>query len=499
MIRSVLVRTGVFAVLVGVMGVSVAAQSAVETPAPTAGVGAPIVPSRLDVVRQLEVQFPMPEQPYSPIAPARPGAGVPTIIGLLAGAGAFVGTATLCGKQDITGDGPYGTFVNGKYVAPGAVLAVAANGGCLAGSAAGAALTTTFLVRMVRSSGYKKDLAQYEKDLQQYPVQKAAFDRAVAQRQQSLDSAATVVIAEAERKVREYREAELTRIAAANPRGPAPEAAYVPSIIPPKTGLVNPDAVAVVIGNRAYSRSEVPPVDYAVRDAEAMRQFLVATFGFREENIIFERNASYSTMQRIFGSERDFKGQLYNFMDPAKPSDVFVFYSGHGAPDPGSGTAYLVPSDADPQSIGLTGFPVKQIYNNLAQLPASSITVVMDACFSGLTDRGSLLRGISPLTLRVENPVLAAANSVVLTASRSTEVSGWYDQEQHGLFTYTFLDQIKKTFANGVPDSVPSAKFLADQVTPEVVRMSRRIRQREQTPQLFGAGVDTPLPFIKKP
>jgi len=499
MIRSVLVRTGVFAVLVGVMGVSVAAQSAVETPAPTAGVGAPIVPSRLDVVRQLEVQFPMPEQPYSPIAPARPGAGVPTIIGLLAGAGAFVGTATLCGKQDITGDGPYGTFVNGKYVAPGAVLAVAANGGCLAGSAAGAALTTTFLVRMVRSSGYKKDLAQYEKDLQQYPVQKAAFDRAVAQRQQSLDSAATVVIAEAERKVREYREAELTRIAAANPRGPAPEPAYVPSIIPPKTGLVNPDAVAVVIGNRAYSRSEVPPVDYAVRDAEAMRQFLVATFGFREENIIFERNASYSTMQRIFGSERDFKGQLYNFMDPAKPSDVFVFYSGHGAPDPGSGTAYLVPSDADPQSIGLTGFPVKQIYNNLAQLPASSITVVMDACFSGLTDRGSLLRGISPLTLRVENPVLAAANSVVLTASRSTEVSGWYDQEQHGLFTYTFLDQVKKTFANGVPDSVPSAKFLADQVTPEVVRMSRRIRQREQTPQLFGAGVDTPLPFIKKP
>jgi hypothetical protein len=390
--------------------------------------------------------------------------------------------------------------VNGTYVAPGAILPVAANGGCLAGSAAGAALATTFLVRTVRQSGYKKDLAQYEKDQQQYPLQKAAFDRAVAQRQQSIDSAATVVIAEAERKVREYREAELTRIAAAAPRGgPAPEPAYVPSIIPPKTGLVNRDAVAVVIGNKSYSRAEVPPVDYAVRDAEAMRQFLVETFGFREENIIFEKNASYSTLQRIFGSERDAKGQLYNYMDPAKPSDVFVFYSGHGAPDPGSGTAYLVPSDADPQSIGLTGFPVKQIYNNLAQLPASSITVVMDACFSGLTDRGALLRGISPLTLRVENPVLAAANSVVLTASRSTEVSGWYDQEQHGLFTYTFLDQVKQTFANGVPDAIPSAKTLADQVTPEVVRMSRRIRQREQTPQLFGAGVDAPLPFIKKP
>ncbi|MBM3900045.1 MAG: caspase family protein [Gemmatimonadetes bacterium] len=485
--------------LLFVMGtVQVAAQAPVAPAA--SSVGAPIVPSRLDVVKSLESQFPMPEQPYTPIPPARPGMGVPSVLGVLVGAGAFVGTAALCGKQEVTGEGPYGTFVNGKYVAPGAVLPIAANGGCTAGSAAGAALATTFLVRTVRLSGYKKDVAQYEKDVQSYPVQKAAFDRAVAQRQLSIDSAATVVIAEADRKLAEYREAELTRIAAAAPRGgPAPEPPYVPSIVPPKTGLVNPDAVAVVIGNRSYARSEVPSVDYAVRDAEAVRQFLTQTFGFREENIIFERNAAYSTMQRIFGSERDFKGQLYNYMDPAKPSDVFVFYSGHGAPDPGSGTAYLVPSDADPQSIGLTGFPVKQIYNNLAQLPASSITVVMDACFSGLTDRGSLLRGISPLTLRVENPVLAATNSVVLTASRSTEVSGWYDQEKHGLFTYTFLDQIKKTFANGVPDSVPTAKALADQVTPEVVRMSRRIRQREQTPQLFGAGVDTPLPFIKKP
>ncbi|MFM8780696.1 MAG: caspase family protein, partial [Gemmatimonadota bacterium] len=358
MMQSVLVRSGICAVFIAVLGIQVAAQAAAQTPAPAgSGVGAPIVPSRLDVVKQFESQFPMPEQPYTPIPPARPGMGLPSVLGLVVGAGAFVGTASLCGKQTVTGEGPYGTFVNGTYVAPGSALNVAANGGCLAGGAAGAALATTFLVKTVRQSGYRKDLAQYEKDIQQFPVQKAAFDRAVAQRQQSIDSAATVVIAEAERKVREYREAELARIAAAAPKGgAAPEPKYVPTIIPPKTGLVNPDAVAVVIGNRSYARSEVPPVDYAVRDAEAMRQFLVETFGFREENIIFEQNASYATMQRIFGSERDFKGQLYNYMNPDVPSDVFVFYSGHGAPDPGPGTAYSVPTDADPQNIRLTGF-----------------------------------------------------------------------------------------------------------------------------------------------
>jgi uncharacterized caspase-like protein len=142
---------------------------------------------------------------------------------------------------------------------------------------------------------------------------------------------------------------------------------------------------------------------------------------------------------------------------------------------------------------------MRQLQANLAQIPARSLTLVLDACFSGLADRGTLLRGISPLSLRVENPVLTHPNSVILTASQSTQVSSWYDSQRHGLFTYVLLDALAKAMDPATGRGMPSAKDLASQVSPEVQRLSRRLRQREQTPQLFGTAVDAPLPFIRLP
>ena len=455
---------------------------------------AQVGPDRVAIRRDVEARFPMPTQPTAPVAPRKPGGAAPLITGMMIGAGAFVGTASPCGKTILVGESPLGSVVNGEYVAPGENVAIAANTACTAGAAVGSALVSSWLIKRTRLGAYQRAVAKYESDVVQYRVAMASWERAVQARASALDSAVSAVVAE--------REAELerTRIEAADAAATAaaPVVPEAPTIAAPRTGLVNKDAVAVVIGNARYARTEVPAVDFAERDAEAMRRFLIETFGFQEDNIIFERNASYSTLQRIFGTRDDHKGQLYNYLRPDTPSDIFIFYSGHGAPDAGSGTAYLVPSDADPQAIRLTGYPVKQLYNNIALLPAKSITVVMDACFSGLADRGSLVRGISPLTIRVENPVLASENSLVLTASQSTEVSGWYDQQQHGLYTYVLLNTMAKVFENGVPDSIPTARQLNETVAGEVLRLSRRIRQRDQNPQIFGPAGDAPLPFVTR-
>jgi Caspase domain len=468
-------------------------------------VGAPQAPDRLAIRRQLEPSFPLPAEPRAPIQPNRPGIVPSAFVGALVGAGAFVGSATMCGKTQLVGPSPYGGRFDGTYLAPGEVLDVPAPTSCTAGFGAGAALVTSWLTQRGRVSGYTRRVASYEREVANYASVRASWERAVALRNRSLDSAVTVAYATAEAATTDARtraaaeraqaelDAELARAAAlaAAPR-------EVP-LVAPVTGLVNPDAVAVVIGNQTYARSEVPAVEYAARDAAIMRRFLVQTFGFREENIIFEQNASLSTFTRIFGSLDDAQGQLHGYLNADGTSDVFIFYSGHGAPDPGTGTAYLVPSDADPQTIRLTGYPMRQLTANLAQLKARSITVVLDACFSGLTDRGALLRGISPITLKVENPLLATPNAVIFTASQNTEVSGWYDAQKHGLFTYVFLEALSKQFTNGVPARLPTAQELSAQVSPEVVRLSRRIRQREQTPQLFGAAADQPLPFVRRP
>ena len=471
----------------------------------SAQAGAPELPDRLAIRTRLEPSFPMPEEPLAPVRPKAPGIAGSALVGALIGGGAFVGSATMCGKTQLVGPSPYGGRFDGVYLAPGEVLDVPAPAACTAGFGLGAAVVTSWFVQRGRVGGYTRRLAAYEREAANYASVRAGWERAVALRNHSLDSAVMVAFATAEAATTEARtraaaeraqaelDAELARAAAlaAAPR-------EIP-LVAPVTGLVNPDAVAVVIGNQSYTRSEVPPVEYASRDAAIMRRFLVQTFGFREENIIFEQNASLSTFTRIFGSRDDAQGQLHGYLKGDGSSDVFIFYSGHGAPDPGTGTAYLVPSDADPQTIRLTGYPMRQLTANLAQLKARSITMVLDACFSGLTDRGALLRGISPITLRVENPLLATPNAVIFTASQNTEVSGWYDAQKHGLFTYVFLDALSKQFTNGVPSRLPTAQELSSQVAPEVTRLSRRIRQREQTPQLFGTGADQPLPFVRRP
>jgi len=125
-------------------------------------------------------------------------------------------------------------------------------------------------------------------------------------------------------------------------------------------------------------------------------------------------------------------------------SDVFIYYSGHGAPDPESEQGYFVPVDCDPRRVKLNGYSLNLFYKNVAQIPANSFTLVIDACFSGISQGGSLLGAISPIFPTVENPLMLIPNAVVMTAAKGDEVSGWYPEKRHGLFTYFFLSGLQK-------------------------------------------------------
>ena len=43
-----------------------------------------------------------------------------------------------------------------------------------------------------------------------------------------------------------------------------------------------------------------------------------------------------------------------------RDSSVFIYYSGHGSPDPASGDSYIVPYDGDPNYLSVTGYPLKR-------------------------------------------------------------------------------------------------------------------------------------------
>ena len=248
----------------------------------------------------------------------------------------------------------------------------------------------------------------------------------------------------------------------------------------PALNISNPDAVAVVIGIKDYKSAEVPAVENALNDAAVMKKYLVQAFGYREENIIYLENPTKGDFERVFGTEKSFKGQLFNYIKPEK-SDIFVYYSGHGAPDTETKTSYFVPSDAHPHYVRLSGYPLSLFYSNLEKLPARSRTVVLDACFSGGSQAGTLLSKASPLVLTPTDT--AAPKGINLFASSSgDEISSWYPEKKHSMYTYFFLKAIGKQGGPGGASFGAVQKYIDENVP----YLARRLYNRSQTPQFTG-------------
>lgn len=258
----------------------------------------------------------------------------------------------------------------------------------------------------------------------------------------------------------------------------------------PKSRTSNPNAIAVVIGNRDYDERVISKVDYAVNDAEAMRCYLVNLMGFAENNIIFIRNATLLDLYSVFGKENNHRGKLNSWVEasPSKP-DVFVYYSGHGAPDVKSGSAYLVPVDCDsPDRISVNGYSIDVLYDNLSKVPYENLTVVLEACFSGNSEKGLMLKNTSPVALKSNVTAPRVSNAMIVTSTSGEQLAHWYPEKSQSLFTYYYLLGLKGA-ADTNKDKKVSALELKQYVEQNVNSYALRNRDRNQNP-LFTTDAD---------
>jgi tetratricopeptide (TPR) repeat protein len=178
---------------------------------------------------------------------------------------------------------------------------------------------------------------------------------------------------------------------------------------PPKTGQSRPDAIGVIIGNKTYRNPTLPAVKFAAQDAAIMKRYLVDSLGYDENNIILMRDATFIDLVKLFGDAQDHRGILYNRVRKGQ-SEVFIYYSGHGAPDSNTKKAYLIPSDADPTVIRLTSYSLDTLYLNLAKLNKEkmpkNITIVLDSCFSGGSQEGMIIPDASPIFIEATTSAL---------------------------------------------------------------------------------------------
>jgi uncharacterized caspase-like protein len=190
----------------------------------------------------------------------------------------------------------------------------------------------------------------------------------------------------------------------------------------------------------------------------------------------------------IFGSERDHRGRLFRFVREGV-SKVFIYYAGHGAPDLETGEAYFVPVDANPQYIASSGYRLQTLYGNLSKIPAKVITIVLDACFSGNSEKGMLFKGISPAMVKVKKEYASPGNALLLTSAAVDQVSSWFPEKRHSLFTYYFLKGLQGD-ADLNKDKKITVGEMKDYLKEHVPYMARRLSGVEQTPVITGNDQD---------
>ncbi|HXE98437.1 MAG TPA: caspase family protein [Dongiaceae bacterium] len=240
----------------------------------------------------------------------------------------------------------------------------------------------------------------------------------------------------------------------------------------------NKNSYAIVIGIEEY-RKRLPKADFATEDARLVTDYLTKTLGYPEENVITLLNENATNVDLV----KYFEKWLPNNVE--KGGTVFVYYSGHGAPEPKSGSAFLVPFDGDPSFIDETGYSLKRMYAALGKLPAKEIIVALDSCFSGAGGRSVIAKGARPLVMNLQDNLVIPKNMTVISASSGDQMSSTYDEKGHGLFTYFMLKGIKNEDVTR-PDGSIRFDDLFSYLKPQVERIARKQYNNEQTPQLIG-------------
>ena len=247
--------------------------------------------------------------------------------------------------------------------------------------------------------------------------------------------------------------------------------------VPPNTKTKNPNGIAVVIGIEDYQH--VSDATYAYNDAEVFREYLADTMGFSKAKvkIVTNRQATLGEFNKLLGPD----GWLARNIDPGK-SEIVVYYSGHGIPDSNTKQTGLLPFDIDPNySIG---FHLSQLYKSLGGLNAKSVTVFLDACFTGENRERKMLLADARGIVVVQNEKSIPNNLTVLSAASGGQFSGALKEKEHGLFTYYVLKGL-----GGEADSDKDKKLTMGELAEFVrgkVKERAAVEGREQIPELQG-------------
>jgi hypothetical protein len=236
-----------------------------------------------------------------------------------------------------------------------------------------------------------------------------------------------------------------------------------------------PYRFALIIGNEdyfSYQPDQNPAINvtYARNDASAFRDYASTLLGIPEQNITFLLDATSGQMKQAIA-----KTNLI-IKNSGGKAEVFVYYAGHGFPDETTRNPYLIPVDINGKNAA-DGISLQDFYSRLTQYPSKRVVVFMDACFSGGARNQGLIAARGIKIIPKENEL--SGNLIAFYASSGSQPSLPFSKQEHGLFTYYLLQNLKETRA-GTTFGELSASLIR-----KISVQSILLNNSEQTPVTF--------------
>jgi len=236
----------------------------------------------------------------------------------------------------------------------------------------------------------------------------------------------------------------------------------------------NPNRYALVIGNENYSgnlNAEMN-VEFARNDAKMFRDYAISAMGVDDQNMIFLVDATSGTMRREIERVSELVKRT------GSNAELIFYYAGHGFPEEATQIPYLIPVDVDATNLQ-SALKLSEVYSRFGETGAKSITVFLDACFSGGGRSQGLLaaRGVK-IKPKFED---AKGNMVVFSATSGMQVALPYKAQKHGMFTYFLLKNMQETNGNFTFGQ------LADYLKQNVGIESLRTNSKSQDPEVLAS------------
>lgn len=238
------------------------------------------------------------------------------------------------------------------------------------------------------------------------------------------------------------------------------------------------DAVAVIIGISNYK--SLPKAEFAKDDAQVFYDYAIRALGVKPGSI------------KLLMDEQADAEEIYTAFKTWLPArvksttDVYVFYSGHGLPTPDGTGLYWLPQRVNRDLISKTAILMQEINSDIQASKPKSVTIFMDACYSGQARGGeTLVASARPIALKSQ-PTTFPSNFTVITASQADQISSSSPDLQHGIFSYYLMRGME-----GEADLNKDGKITLDEIQAylsENVGRHARTMNRQQEPQVIGDG-----------